>query len=104
MLKRAYMLKEILENMTLYIEDETVTVGNQKASSNKDAYFPRVYFKFVLNRLDLLEADGTFYITEETEQHRSLSGRKQPPASERGSTSEEVQVYMELASLAWKER
>ncbi len=25
----AYMLKEILENMTLYIEDETMIVGNQ---------------------------------------------------------------------------
>jgi len=32
-LKRAYMLKEILENMTLYIEDETMIVGNQASST-----------------------------------------------------------------------
>ena len=48
-LKRAYMLKEILENMTLYIEDETMIVGNQ-ASSNKDApIFPEYTLEFVLN-------------------------------------------------------
>ena len=46
-LKRAYMLKQILENMTLYIEDETMIVGNQ-ASSNKDApIFPEYTLEFV---------------------------------------------------------
>src|SRR3712207_59277 len=35
-LKRAYMLQNILENMTIYIEDESLIAGNQ-ASSNKDA-------------------------------------------------------------------
>ena len=54
--------------MTLYIEDETMIVGNQ-ASSNKDApIFPEYTLEFVLNELDLFEKrDGdVFYITEET--------------------------------------
>ena len=41
--------------MTLYIEDETMIVGNQ-ASSNKDApIFPEYTLEFVLNELDLFE-------------------------------------------------
>ena len=66
-LKRAYMLKEILENMTIYIEDESMIAGNQ-ASSNKDApIFPEYTLEFVLKELDLFEKrDGdVFYITEE---------------------------------------
>ncbi len=49
------MLKEILENMTLYIEEESLIAGNQ-ASSNKDApIFPEYTLEFVLNELDLFE-------------------------------------------------
>lgn len=75
-MKRAMMLKNILEKMTIYIEDETVLVGNQ-ASGNKDApVFPEYTLKFVLDELDLFEKrDGdVFYITEETkEQIRSVA-------------------------------
>ena len=47
-MKRAYMLKNILEKMSIYIEDETLIVGNQ-ASSNKDApIFPEYTMKFVI--------------------------------------------------------
>ena len=35
-LKRALMLKNILEKMPIYIEEDTLIVGNQ-ASSNRDA-------------------------------------------------------------------
>ena len=35
-MKRALMLKNILEKMSIYIEEETLIVGNQ-ASSNRDA-------------------------------------------------------------------
>ena len=69
-MKRALMLKNILENMTIYIEDETFIVGNQ-AASNKDApIFPEYTLEFVINELDLFEKrDGdVFYITEETKQ------------------------------------
>ena len=75
-LKRAYMLKNILEKMDIYIEDETLIVGNQ-AQSNKDApIFPEYTMEFVINELDLFEKrDGdVFYITEKTkEELRSIA-------------------------------
>lgn len=69
-MKRALMLQNILEKMTIYIEDETLIVGNQ-AESNKDApIFPEYTMEFVINELDLFEKrDGdVFYITEETKE------------------------------------
>ena len=69
-MKRALMLKNILEKMSIYIEDETLLVGNQ-ASSNRDApIFPEYTLEFVLNELDLFEKrDGdVFYIREETKE------------------------------------
>ena len=67
---RALMLQKILENMSIYIEDKTLIVGNQ-ATKNKNApIFPEYTMEFVLNELDLFEIrDGdVFYITEETKQ------------------------------------
>lgn len=67
---RALMLKEILEGMSIYIEDKTLLVGNQ-ATKNKNApIFPEYTMEFVLKELDLFEKrDGdVFYITEETKQ------------------------------------
>lgn len=69
-MKRALMLKNILEKMDIYIEDETLIVGNQ-AASNKDApVFPEYTLDFVINELDLFEKrDGdVFYITEKTKE------------------------------------
>lgn len=69
-MKRALMLKNILEKMSIYIEEETLIVGNQ-ASSNRDApIFPEYTLEFVLNELDLFEKrDGdVFYITEKTKE------------------------------------
>ena len=75
-MKRALMLKNILEKMTIYIEDQTVIVGNQ-ASSNKDApIFPEYTLDFVLDELDTFEKrDGdVFYITQQTkDQLRSIA-------------------------------
>lgn len=74
--KRAYMLQNILAKMTIYIEDNTWIVGNQ-AKSNRDApVFPEYTLEFILNELDLFEKrDGdVFYISEETkEQLRSIA-------------------------------
>ena len=64
------MLQKILENMSIYIEDKTLIVGNQ-ATKNKNApIFPEYTMEFVLNELDLFEKrDGdVFYIREETKQ------------------------------------
>ena len=46
-MKRALMLKNILAKMSIYIEEETMIVGNQ-AASNKDApIFPEYTMEFV---------------------------------------------------------
>lgn len=69
-MKRALMLQNILEKMSIYIEDETLIVGNQ-AASNKDApIFPEYTLDFVIDELDTFEKrDGdVFYITEETKE------------------------------------
>jgi formate C-acetyltransferase len=67
-LQRAYMLKNILENMTIFIEDETYLVGNQAPSNNDAPIFPEYTMEFVIDELDKFEKrDGdVFYITEKT--------------------------------------
>src|SRR5690606_7665038 len=75
-LKRALMLKKILENMTIYIEDETLIVGNQASGNRNAPIFPEYTMEFVIDELDKFEKrDGdVFYITEETkEQLRSIA-------------------------------
>jgi formate C-acetyltransferase len=67
-MKRALMLKNILEKMSIYIEDETLIVGNQAASAKDAPIFPEYTLEFVINELDAFEKrDGdVFYITEKT--------------------------------------
>ena len=67
---RALMLKKILENMTIYIEDKSVIAGNQATKNANAPIFPEYTMEFILNELDLFEKrDGdVFYITEETKQ------------------------------------
>ncbi|PCH10732.1 Benzylsuccinate synthase alpha subunit [Streptococcus parauberis] len=100
-LKRAYMLQNILEHMSIYIEDESLIAGNQ-ASSNKDApIFPEYTLEFVINELDLFEKrDGdVFYIKEETkEQLRSIAPfweNNNLRARAGALLPKEVDVYME---------
>lgn len=65
---RALMLKEILEGMTIYIEDKSLLAGNQATKNTNAPIFPEYTMEFVLKELDLFEKrDGdVFYITEET--------------------------------------
>lgn len=100
-MKRALMLKNILEKMSIYIEDETLIVGNQ-ASSNKDApIFPEYTMEFVMNELDLFEKrDGDiFYITEKTKEDlRSIAPfweNNNLRAKGGALLPEEVSVFME---------
>jgi len=100
-MKRALMLQNILEKMSIYIEDETLIVGNQ-AESNKDApIFPEYTMEFVIKELDLFEKrDGdVFYITEETkEKLRSIAPFwENNNLRARGGAllPKEVDVYME---------
>lgn len=100
-MKRALMLKNILEKMSIYIEDETLIVGNQ-AASNKDApIFPEYTLEFVIDELDKFEKrDGdVFYITEETKTAlRSIAPfweNNNLRAKGEALLPEEVNVFME---------
>ena len=100
-MKRALMLKNILEKMSIYIEDETLIVGNQ-AASNKDApIFPEYTLEFVIDELDkFAKRDGdVFYITEETKAAlRSIAPfweNNNLRAKGEALLPEEVNVFME---------
>ena len=75
-IKRAHMLKNILENMTIYIEDETMIAGNQASANRSAPIFPEYAMDWVIKELDEFDKrDGdAFYITEETkEQLRAIA-------------------------------
>lgn len=100
-MRRALMLKNILEKMTIYIEDETLIVGNQASANRNAPIFPEYTLKFVMEELELFDKrDGdVFYITEETkEQLRSIAPFwENNNLRSRGDAlfPEEVNVYME---------
>lgn len=100
-IKRAMMLKNILEKMSIYIENETLIVGNQASANRNAPIFPEYTLEFVLNELDLFEKrDGdVFYITEETKEDlRSIASfwENNNLRSKGGAMlPEEVSVYME---------
>ena len=69
-LKRALMLKEVLEQMTIFIEPQTLIAGNQASSNRSAPIFPEYAMKWVIDELDQFEhRDGdVFHITEENKQ------------------------------------
>lgn len=69
-LKRALMLKNVLEKMTIFIEPQTMIAGNQASTNRSAPIFPEYAMKWVIDELDEFEhRDGdVFYITEENKQ------------------------------------
>ena len=69
-LKRALMLKRVLEEMTIYIEDETLIAGNQASSNRAAPIFPEYAMDWVIAELDEFEQrDGDrFLISEKTKE------------------------------------
>lgn len=69
-LKRAYTLANILQNMTIFIEPETLIAGNQASQNRSAPVFPEYAMDWVIRELDEFDKrDGdVFYITEETKQ------------------------------------
>lgn len=67
-LKRAYMLENILNNMQIFIEEDTLIVGNHSSANRSAPIFPEYAMDWVINELDEFEKrDGdVFYITKET--------------------------------------
>ncbi len=98
---RALVLKEILENMSIYIEDKSLLAGNQATKNMNAPIFPEYTMEFVLNELDLFEKrDGdVFYITEETKQQlrgiASYWDNNNLRARGQALLPDEVSVFME---------
>ena len=69
-LKRALMLKEVLEQMTIFIEPQTLIAGNQASSNRSAPIFPEYAMKWVIDELDQFEHRDVdvFHITEENKQ------------------------------------
>ena len=67
-LKRAYMLDNVLRHMSIYIEPDTILAGNQASSNRAAPIFPEYDMDWVIQELDDFEKrDGdVFYISEET--------------------------------------
>ncbi|ACA54991.1 glycyl radical protein [Clostridium botulinum] len=68
--KRAYMLKNILEKMPIFIEKQTLIVGNQAKANRAAPIFPEYAIDWVIRELDEFEKrDGdVFYIDEKTKE------------------------------------
>jgi formate C-acetyltransferase len=66
-LRRALMYKNILENMSIFIEPRTLIAGNQASSNRSAPIFPEYAMDWVIDELDQFDKrDGDrFYITEE---------------------------------------
>ena len=69
-IKRALMLQNVLAGMTIFIEPQTLIVGNQAFTNRSAPIFPEYAMKWVIDELDQFEhRDGdVFYITEENKQ------------------------------------
>lgn len=69
-IKRALMLKNVLEQMTIFIEPQTMIAGNQASTNRSAPIFPEYAMKWVIDELDEFEhRDGdVFYISEENKQ------------------------------------
>ncbi|WP_317636620.1 glycyl radical protein [Xylocopilactobacillus apicola] len=65
---RAHVLEHILKNMTIYIEPETLLVGNQARSNRWAPVFPEYSMNWVIDELDTFDQrpGDVFYITEES--------------------------------------
>lgn len=73
--KRAHMLENILENMTIYIEEDTLIVGNQASSNRSAPIFPEYAMDWVIDELDKFDKrDGDIFQIRETtkEELRSI--------------------------------
>lgn len=69
-LRRAYMLDNVLRNMTIYIDPDALLAGNQASSDRSAPIFPEYAMDWVIKELDAFDKrDGDrFAITEENKQ------------------------------------
>jgi formate C-acetyltransferase len=69
-IRRALMYKNVLEKISIFIEDETLLAGNQASGNRSAPIFPEYAMDWVIAELDEFEKrDGDrFYITGESKQ------------------------------------
>lgn len=69
-LKRALCLENILKNMSIFIEPETLIAGNQASSNRSAPIFPEYAMDWVVDELDEFDKrpGDRFYITEENKE------------------------------------
>ncbi|MCL2066530.1 MAG: glycyl radical protein [Treponema sp.] len=69
-IRRALMYKNVLEKMSIFIEEETLIAGNQASDNRSAPIFPEYAMDWVVAELDEFDKrDGDrFYITEENKQ------------------------------------
>jgi len=75
-IRRALALEETLKNMTIFIDDGELIVGNHSSKINAAPFFPEYAVKWVVDELDSFEkrSGDAFYPTEEVKQEiRELS-------------------------------
>ena len=67
-LRRAKAFAEVLDNMTVYIEPDSLIIGNQASVNFAAPIFPEYSFEWVIEELDEFEhrSGDYFKITEET--------------------------------------
>ena len=70
-LKRAYMLKNVLENMSIYIEDQTLLAGNQASGNRFAPIFPEYAMDWVIKELDTFENGTAMYSSSAAKQKSS---------------------------------
>lgn len=70
-LQRAFALDNTLRNMTIYIPEDSLIIGNQASQDRAAPIFPEYAMDWILDELDLWEQrDGDrFTITQENKQH-----------------------------------
>ncbi len=65
-IKRAKMVENILENMPIFIEDQTMIVGNQAKVNRAAPIFPEYAIDWVIKELDEFEnRDGDVFTIDE---------------------------------------
>lgn len=69
-IRRAKAFDDILSNMTIYIEDDTLIIGNQASRNFAAPIFPEYSFQWVIEELDEFEhrSGDSFQITEDTKE------------------------------------
>jgi len=104
-IRRALMYKNILERMSIYIEEQTLIAGNQASSNRSAPVFPEYAMDWVIAELDEYDrrSGDRFYIDEKTKtQLREIAPFwKHNTVKERGLAAmpESARVYYDLGII-----